>query len=508
MKVSPMGRFAMRILSDAPLGLCAALESTPLPGLIEVVPAEESVLLRFSRAISPDDHKYLSALSPEHVTAPADARVTIDAIYIDAIYNGTDLAEFAQMCKMSTTSVIAHHLAADYQVSFCGFAPGFAYLVGLDPALHKPRRATPRTLVPAGSIAVAGHYSAVYPRASPGGWHLLGTTQAPLFDPTQWPPSTLTPGTRVNFRSVREQTRVTEPVVDRTPDPRVTSGAIEILSAGPLTLIQDLGRHGLSRYAVGSSGAWDTSAHQLAQRLVGNHESAAGFECVGSGLRLLAHRAMTVAVTGAPGDLWIESARGERAISANGPQSVQAGEILHLGPVRYGLRRWLAVRGGIDVPETLGSCSYDMLSHLGPRPVAAHDHYAIGSVTAHEPLVDYAPGTHGPTRDVAVVIGPDNVLDVAQWENFLCTDFTVSTNSDRVGVRLTGTPLHVPSDVMNRPSAGMVRGAMQLPPDGQPVVLGPDHPVTGGYPVIAVLADPDLPAQWVPGGTIRFHLSR
>jgi KipI family sensor histidine kinase inhibitor len=503
MKVSPMGHFAIRVLSDEPLGLCAALESSPLPGLTEVVPAERSVLIRFNRAISPDDLKFLSAVNPEHIADPLDTRVTIDAIY-----NGTDLAEFAQMCDMSTASVIASHLAADYQVSFCGFAPGFAYLVGLPPALHRPRRATPRTLVPAGSIAVAGHYSAVYPRDSPGGWHLLGTTQALLFDPTRWPPSTLAPGTRVTFRSVREQTHVTTPVVDMTPETHRGSGAIEILSAGPLTLIQDLGRRSLSRYAVGSSGAWDTSAHQLAQRLVGNDESAAGFECVGSGLRLRAHRAMTVAVTGAPGDLWIESARGQRAISANGPQSVQAGEILHLGPVHRGLRRWLAIRGGVDVPTTLGSRSYDMLSRLGPRPVTARDRYAVGSKTAHEPSVDHVSCEYASTPDVAVLAGPDNVLDTAQWKTFLETTFTVSPDSDRVGVRLTGTPLHVPPDLMNRPSAGMVRGAIQLPPDGQPVVLGPDHPVTGGYPVIAVLADPDLPAQWVPGGTIRFHLSR
>lgn len=510
MNAHAMGRFAIRVNTGNPIGLAVALHERGLPGVIDVAPAENSVLLRFDRQVTRDDITTVSALQPRSITA-----VSASLVVIDVSYDGSDLPEFADSCAMSIDALIEVHQGTDYRVAFCGFAPGFAYLIGLDHRLHQPRRATPRTAVPAGSLAVAGHYTAVYPQSSPGGWHLLGSTQMPMFDPDTEPPSALTPGTRVRFRAVRAKVHtLTKP----TSTPRVhaapaTDDPIEILSPGPLSLVQDLGRKHLAHYAVGASGAWDISAHTLAQRLVGNHESAAGYECVGSGLRLLMHRATTIAITGAPGDSWIESRTQRRAVDANSPHPVRAGEIVHLGPLRAGLRRWVAVRGGINAQPVLGSRSYDALSGLGPPPLTAGDRLAIGVAIAHNPTVEHAAVSFETPRNAAVLAGPDSVGIEKTLQQFLDASFTVSVDSNRVGVRLLGPRLFGSGSegLANHaigPSSGMVRGAIQIPPDGQPVVMGPDHPVTGGYPIIAVLDDPDSPAQWVPGGTICFRLSR
>jgi KipI family sensor histidine kinase inhibitor len=505
MKVYAMGRFALRIDTDHPLDFVTALIAHPLPGVTDIASAETSVLLRYDRPVTPGDLETISTLHPDRAPTTTSPRVDIDVTY-----NGADLREFADTCSMSVEALIDAHQSGQYRVAFCGFAPGFAYLVGLDPRLHRPRRSTPRVSVPAGSLAVAGHYTAVYPQSSPGGWHLLGSTQMRLFNPDEQPPSPLTAGSRVQFHAVREEVRtLTPPATMRNePNPADTTGALEVLSPGPLALVQDLGRRGLAQYAVGMSGAWDVAAHTLAQRLVGNHEFAAGCECVGSGLRLLMHRTTTIAITGAPGESWIESPTRRRRIDANSPHMVHAGEIVHLGPLHAGLRRWLAVRGGIDARSTLGSRSYDTLSGLGPAPLAAGDHFTIGSDIARSPLVEHVPVPFAVPRTAAVIEGPDSADEEGTLRQLLESSFTISVDSNRVGVRLLGPTIGSPMNRASGPSHGLVRGAIQIPPDGQPVVMGPDHPVTGGYPVIAVLADPDSTAQWVPGGTIRFHLSR
>jgi KipI family sensor histidine kinase inhibitor len=125
-----------------------------------------------------------------------------DPLIIDVEYDGVDLADVARVVQIGTEEVIERHLAVEYTVAFCGFSPGFGYLRGLDPVLHVDRRATPRTRVPAGSVAIAAGYSAVYPSASPGGWHLLGTTRTTLWDERLDPPALMVPGRRVRFRRV------------------------------------------------------------------------------------------------------------------------------------------------------------------------------------------------------------------------------------------------------------------------------------------------------------------
>ncbi|NKQ54822.1 allophanate hydrolase subunit 1 [Amycolatopsis sp. K13G38] len=201
MKVRACGDRAVLAEVDdigAVLGLYAALRQSRPDGIVDLVPAARTLLVRFEpRVISAQEVTVLL----EH-TAPAPVTASqADTVTIPVRYDGEDLAEVAERTGLDVPGVIDLHSAADYVVAFGGFAPGFGYLTGLDPKLHLPRRAVPRTRVPIGSVAIAGEYAGVYPRSSPGGWHLLGRTEIPLWDTGRTPPALLAPGTRVRFEA-------------------------------------------------------------------------------------------------------------------------------------------------------------------------------------------------------------------------------------------------------------------------------------------------------------------
>ncbi|MEU0788766.1 allophanate hydrolase subunit 1 [Amycolatopsis sp. NPDC005961] len=198
-RLLPCGRRAVLVELDDVLGFQAALAHLAPAGVEELVPAARTLLVRFDPAVTDADR--LGALLRE--VSPVDSAVSASAeVVIPVRYDGEDLADVAAEAGLRISEVIARHSAGSYVSAFCGFAPGFAYLSGSDPALHVSRRSTPRTRIPAGSVAIAGEYSAVYPSASPGGWRLLGRTDVPVWDVERDPPNLLPPGTRVRFEAV------------------------------------------------------------------------------------------------------------------------------------------------------------------------------------------------------------------------------------------------------------------------------------------------------------------
>jgi KipI family sensor histidine kinase inhibitor len=178
------------------LGLHESLRASDLPGLVDLVPAMRTVLATFA---SPGD---LAAALPTLRTARASPRTSDagDHVTLEVTYDGPDLDAVAEAVGLGVDEVVRRHTGSSNVTAFLGFAPGFAYLTGLDPSLHVPRLETPRTRVPAGAVAVAGELAAVYPRESPGGWRLLGRTDASLWDLARDEPALLRPGTRVTFR--------------------------------------------------------------------------------------------------------------------------------------------------------------------------------------------------------------------------------------------------------------------------------------------------------------------
>ncbi|GAA4142878.1 5-oxoprolinase subunit PxpB [Actinomadura keratinilytica] len=176
--------------------LNAAVRAAGPPGVVDVVPGERTVLVVADPACC--DLAALAARLPR-LPLPDSASGDAPPVEIPVVYDGADLDEVAELTGLSRAEVVRRHAAASYTVAYLGFSPGFGYLTGLDPALHVPRRTSPRTAVPAGSVAIAGPYSAVYPSRSPGGWRLLGRSDLPLWDVRRDPPSLLQPGTRVRF---------------------------------------------------------------------------------------------------------------------------------------------------------------------------------------------------------------------------------------------------------------------------------------------------------------------
>jgi KipI family sensor histidine kinase inhibitor len=185
---------------DDPPAWAAALAAIDTPGVVEIVPAENTVVVRCTS----DRHEAIGAVLDRVVPAPAERDAHETPLTIDVVYGGGDIADLAFAAGLSVDDVIRLHVTGTYEVAFCGFSPGFAYLRGVDPRLHVPRRDSPRMSVPAGAVGVAAGYTCVYPSASPGGWHLIGHTTAALWDVRRESPALLTPGRAVRFRSVAE----------------------------------------------------------------------------------------------------------------------------------------------------------------------------------------------------------------------------------------------------------------------------------------------------------------
>jgi biotin-dependent carboxylase-like uncharacterized protein len=283
-----------------------------------------------------------------------------------------------------------------------------------------------------------------------------------------------------------------------------TSTWLEVVAPGVLTTVQDLGRPGLGALGVGHSGAADVPALCLANRMLGNPESAAALEMTFGGLELIAHGNVTVTLTGAPCPVTVDG----RHEGAHGVVWVPDGATLRLGTPPAGLRSYLGVRGGVAVPPQLGSRSADTLAALGPAPLAVGDRLPVGAAVAPLPGVDLAPVAAPEAGDVTlrVVDGPRADWFTATARDALVSGpYEVTADSNRIGMRLSGPELERTQE-RELPTEGMVCGALQVPPSGQPTLFLADHPVTGGYPVIAVVVPRDLSraAQVRPGQRITF----
>lgn len=279
---------------------------------------------------------------------------------------------------------------------------------------------------------------------------------------------------------------------------------ITVLDGGPLTTIQDQGRGGFAHLGVPHSGALDRPALDRANALVGNAVDAAGLECTLRGPTLRFERTATIALTGAPMPVW----RNGTELAHDTEHDVAAGDELRVGTATTGVRGYLAVSGGINVAATLGSRATDTLSGLGPPPLAAGQVLPIGPAPSRREFL--APAARNSRLDGAVVtLGPRHDRFTADAITALISEpFTVSPTSNRVGLRLTGPVLEYARTDQLR-SEGLALGAIQVPPNGQPIVMLADHPTTGGYPVIGVVAAADLPllAQLRPGAQLRFALA-
>jgi biotin-dependent carboxylase-like uncharacterized protein len=287
------------------------------------------------------------------------------------------------------------------------------------------------------------------------------------------------------------------------------TATLTVVRAGPLSTVQDLGRPGYAHLGVPRSGAADAPSLRLANRLVGNLESAAGMETTLFGVTVRLSDARYVAVTGAPAPVSVDGAPAQMATAL----PVPAGGTLAVGTAERGLRGYLAVGGGIAVPPVLGSRSTDLLSGLGPARLSDGDVLPLGEPAGTPggtaPPVGDRPDPWPPGEPtLRLQLGPrDDWFTAEAVARLAASRYVVSPQSNRVGIRLSGPPL--PRAIEGElPSEGLVLGALQVPSNGQPVLFLADHPTTGGYPVIGVVHPDDVPlaAQARPGTSVRFRI--
>lgn len=291
--------------------------------------------------------------------------------------------------------------------------------------------------------------------------------------------------------------------------------AFKIITTGPQALFQDRGRLGFAGSGVSASGSFDRLSAARANHALGNDPNATVIEILVGSFEVEALISATIVFTGTAAAVTAHSAKGRsKNATTNTILDLEPGDRIRLENADYGMRAYLAVRGGFKAPEVLGSSATDLLSALGPSPLQAGDILHIAHDIADTrwwPVMRQLPTLwhRTATETLTVIRGPrDKWFTRESLEDFFCREFTVSTDSNRIGLRLEAEkPLsrRIHGELK---SEGMVRGSIQVPPGGHPVIFGPDHPVTGGYPVIAVLTGRscDRSAQLLPGDKIRFTM--
>ncbi|HEX5110262.1 MAG TPA: 5-oxoprolinase subunit PxpB [Vicinamibacterales bacterium] len=506
-------------------GVAATLMQRQLAGVRDVVPTFRSVAVHFDPLAADVDaiRDALGSAVERPLAERAAAPVEIPVMYGGA--DGPDLEAVAAFAGVSEAEVIARHSRADYRVYMLGFLPGFAYMGPVDSAIAMPRRSSPRLNVPAGSVGIAGAQTGVYPFASPGGWQIIGRTSATMFDPGRTPPSLLAPGDRVRFVPVSSAPSLAEPSsrsakhvaepsfssVKHVAEPSFSSVKharhVTVLKPGLFTTVQDEGRWGCQQLGVPVSGAMDLRSHRLANALVGNDASAATLEVTIAGPELRMESDTVVAITGAD----LGAALDGTSVPVDAPLACQAGALLRFGTRRSGGRAYVSFGGGIAVPPTLGSRSTHVrtrMGGIGGRALRSGDLLPLGSPRQPAGSVAAEPGAVGGGARLRVMSGPqDGFFPAGALDVVLETRFTVVSDSDRMGYRLTGDR-RIPPPVHEMISDATFAGALQVPASGQPILLMADRQTTGGYPQIAVVITADLPlaGQLVPGDWVEFEL--
>ncbi|HWD55873.1 MAG TPA: carboxyltransferase domain-containing protein [Acidimicrobiales bacterium] len=473
---------------------------------VGVVARDPDAELGALRAVVHDTLGAARAPDATDVGASAGRLVTIPCAF-----DGPDLAEVAALAGRSGDEVVALLTSVTLTVSVVGFSPGFAYLDGLPAPLRTvPRRDRPRPVVPAGSVALANGHAAVYPTPSPGGWQLVGRTGFPLFSLDGPPYAALAPGDRVRFAPAGAG----DPLEPRPDAPAAWSAphgarlVLEVLAPGLRAVVQDAGRRGVAPTGVPAAGPADAVSGALANGLAGNAPGAGALECTGGGTRLRALGPCHVAVVGAAPEVRVDGTE----VGPGRLVPLAEGQVLEIGVLRRGCRTYVAVAGGLLGPEVFGSQGSDELCGLGPGPLGPGallwagawapplgDHLAPGAATE-------LPAGAGPV-ELRVVRGPHaERFDPGVLDRLAATTFRVGTASNRVGLRLEAQgACDWRVRVAELDSQPMVTGAVQLPPNGEPVVLLPDHATLGGYPVpgVVIAADHGLLGQCGPGTVVR-----
>ncbi|MSO29614.1 MAG: 5-oxoprolinase subunit PxpB [Acidobacteria bacterium] len=500
------------------VAIAAALRRHQFPGVRDIVSTFRSVAVFFDpwRA---DVAALAEAIGRASGAAPIiEERAPIDVEVVYGGENGPDLAEVAAFAGCAPSDVIDRHASRTYRVFMLGFLPGFAYMGSVDDSIAAPRRATPRTRVPAGSVGIAGRQTGIYPVDSPGGWQIIGRTAMKVFDPDRNPPALFAPGDRVRFVPassyvVADSSRTDKAVRLKADTTYDRARSVTVLRPGLLTTIQDEGRWGYQDLGVPVSGPMDPVSHRLANAIVGNPRDAATLEATLLGPELRVEQQTMAAFTGADLGATLDGAE----VPRHEPIDCRPGSVIRFGPRRAGARAYVAFDGGVATPQALGSRATHALSALGGvegRALRAGDRLPLGESSGApskgaQRAKSSWPLPEGGGARLRVLAGPQEACFTSEAFAVLqATRFTISTQSDRMGYRLS-SDRPVPCAATGQMISDVTFvGGLQVPPSGNPILLMADRQTTGGYPQIATVITADLPAagQLAPGDWVEFEL--
>ena len=478
--------------NEAAAALGYGLRASAPRGLLDAIPGARSLLVLFdaSRLRRGRLRKEIEHTGRRGAPGSGARRL----LRIPVAYGAEDLSELARGAGMTTEEFARQHAEPEYRVAFIGFAPGFPYLSGLPRQLQAPRLSSPRPRVAAGRVAIGGSYTGVYPGASPGGWRLIGQTSVRLFDPHADPPALLSAGDRVRFEPVRPEDLPVAVAKALTGARPPGAAVLRVIAPGLFTSIQGAPRHGLGSSGVPSGGAMDLSSLARANALVGNAPGAPALEIALAGPEL---EVLKPSMAGIAGGDFAAQWNGKSAPFEEAFQ-VAAGDRLHFGRARRGARVYLAVEGGVIDSRAPGEPERRLEAGVG---------IAVGSQPSARSPRGAGPIELAEEIFLRVIPGPQSDhFPAAAIAQFFSGSWRVSSMSDRRGLRLEGERLaHVQAPEI--PPEGTVPGSIQVPGGGLPIVLGPDGPVTGGYPKIATVIGPDLPllGQAAPGASLAFR---
>lgn len=516
----------------------ACEQMRPLKGITDLIPAYTSVLVTFDLLLvdAAQLRLQLETLladlsSVDQPDAEAGKEVRIPVYYAPEV--APDLEALAEAKGFTVDEVIQRHSQKSYRVAAIGFAPGFAYLGDVDDSIAQPRHETPRLAVAKGSVAIAGTQTAVYPLESPGGWNIIGRTPQAMIDRSLPELTPLSPGDAVRFEPIsREQFLALGGVLDSdtSSDQAVQSDTVaadnrtsqdvgfSVIHPGLMSQLQDGGRIGHQHVGLTTGGPLDEHAFLWANHLLKNPWDAAAVEISFGGLKLQAQVDTLIAVTGA-----------DLAVTVNDEPAanwevipVRAGDRLEFGYPRSGTRAYLAVKGGFKAEKSYGSVATVQREQMGGlqgdgKPLAFGDclpcdeqehrkdpqlQRLIGKRVSNNYLPDYSE-----PLVLRVIAGYQyDAFTAEELERFFEQEYQISPDSDRMGVRLQGAPIKALQAGIT--SEGIALGAIQIPPDGQPIVLMRDRQTIGGYPKLGCVYPPDTGqlAQRHPNTKVRFEL--
>ncbi len=474
------------------LALTRRLLEQPLPGVTDLVPGYVNLYVEF-------DARRLSRARVERWLAPFLQELpSIDQgrlVEVPVRYDGEDLAWVAQATGLTPAEVVRLHQKPTYRVFATGFTPGFPFMGPLEPPLCLPRRAFPRPQVSAHRVAIAGHQTGIYPLPSPGGWHLLGTALVQVYNPRRPEPFLLEAGDRVRFVAAEGPPPPLPEGLELLPE-KPHHPLFRVEAPGLLSLVVDQGRRMGGRLGLAAGGALDERSARRANALVGNPPEAPLLELTleGPQLEVLAPGVAAFAGYG------LEPLLNGEPLPAGQSFALCRGDVLAFRPTGVGVRGYLAVAGGLEVGRFWESASTDLRGLVG-RPLRAGDVLGVAQPRAVRP--GFALGQPSLRVEggetVRLLPGPQANREAQQA---LCAGPFTLQSGDRMGLQLAGP--QVPGGEVISEATPL--GAVQITPQGQPIVLLHDRGRMGGYAKPAIVHPADLPrlAQLRPGQKVRF----